>query len=401
MSHKTFLFYSLMKQQLFKNLSLLLTTVFFASCSLEDEYVAKQQYQQSSKYSIERKSLKELLQDQKFSTAFNKLPKQKTIITTPVTGRTVMEQDYGFTISENIPAQVMSTEYLTSYTFYISRSTPSIDFFENLVVQTDTLGTTKAYVVKYSLNTPVSYFAEHDSYIVDGQRELTSILYNANDANAKIQYVGDDDCTLYTLMCPYGHPHPASLVCIGEGQDVYWVSDNSNCAGSGNNSGDGGSTGDSGASNPGSDSGTGGSGNTGGTTGGEENNDGLVDPGTCKGCGGVVTVPLPELEEVVDPTDPCSKLKDLFNVPITPSLKDIIKNHLETDIAINPNGEKGAVINKDASGNYSRAILSPTSTNLIGIPTATAIPGLYTAIHTHPNDVFPMFSWSDIYVLYM
>ncbi|MGV7108172.1 hypothetical protein, partial [Flavobacterium sp. U410] len=157
--------------------------------------------------------------------------------------------------------------------------------------------------------------------------------------------------------------------------------------------------GNSGTGDSGSDSS--GGGNTGGTPGDEDYDDGLVDPKTCKGCGGVVTVPVPELEQVIDPTDPCSKLKDLFNVPITPSLKDIIQNHLETDIAINPNGEKGAVITKDASGNYSRAILPPTSTALIGIPTATTIPGLYVAIHTHPTFVtFPMFSWSDIYVLH-
>jgi uncharacterized membrane protein YgcG len=285
-----------MKQQLFKKLSLLFIGSILFSCSLEEEYVEKQQYQQTSKYSIERKSLQELLKNQKFSTAFSQLPKQDIKITGSIAGRTVMEQDYGFTISENIPAQVMSTKYLTSYTFHITRDIPAIDFFENLVIQTDTLGTTKAYIVKYSLDGAADYFAEHDSYIVDGQRELTSILYNANDAQAKIQYMGNDDCTIYTLMCPYGHPHPASLICIGEGQDVYWTYDSSNCGSGSGNTGDSGSGGDSGTGDSGSDSG--GGGNTGGTPGDEDYDDGLVDPKTCKGCGGVVTVPVPELEQV-------------------------------------------------------------------------------------------------------
>jgi hypothetical protein len=301
-----------------------------------------------------------------------------------------MEQDYGFTISESIPAQVMSTEYLTSYTFHITRDIPAIDFFENLVIQTDTLGTTKAYVVKYSLHGVTDYFAEHDSYIVDGGKELTPIMYNANDAQAKIQYMGDDDCTIYILMCPYGHPHPASLICIGEGQDVYWTYDSSNCGSGSGNTGDSGSGGDSGTGNSGSDSG----GNTGGTPGDEDYDDGLVDPKTCKGCGGVVTVPVPELEELDKDCALILKLQKDTN------FKSRMSSLIEPARAWSR--EKVNVVNENTN---------PTSTNNYTYVNSEGTPQSPTAeftlltnsagyIHSHYRKLGSVFSAGDLQYLY-
>ena len=386
-----------MKQQLFKKLSLLFIGSILFSCSLEEEYVEKQQYQQTSKYSIERKSLQELLKNQKFSTAFSQLPKQDIKITGSIAGRTVMEQDYGFTISESIPAQVMSTEYLTSYTFHITRDIPAIDFFENLVIQTDTLGTTKAYVVKYSLHGVTDYFAEHDSYIVDGEKELTPIMYNANDAQAKIQYMGDDDCTIYTLMCPYGHPHPASLICIGEGQDVYWTYDSSNCGSGSGNTGDSGG-GDGGTGNSGSDSS--GGGNTGGTPGDEDYDDGLVDPKTCKGCGGVVTVPVPELEEEEILVNPCKKIKKLKEK--IPSLTQALTDLSNTT---NQDHENGIFADETVTNTSTNPIQNmPNISNQGGSikPNLNPSNKYIMMAHTHDvsgstgNGTYSIFSWGDL-----
>ncbi|MGV7108158.1 hypothetical protein, partial [Flavobacterium sp. U410] len=201
------------------------------------------------------------------------------------------------------------------------------------------------------------------------------IMYNANDAQAKIQYMGNDDCTIYTLMCPYGHPHPASLICIGEGQDVYWTYDSSNCGSGSGNTGDSGSGGDSGTGDSGSDSG--GGGNTGGTPGDEDYDDGLVDPKTCKGCGGVVTVPVPELEELeqVDKDKtPCEKIIEQLNDSIFKTKENLINNSSafhalqESGFSQNLNGSFNLLT---ASGSYSLDI--PLTNNMIGF------------IHSHIN----------------
>lgn len=60
-------------------------------------------------------------------------------------------------------------------------------------------------------------------------------------------------------------------------------------------------------------------------------------------------------------------------------------------------GEGGIYLKKDASGNIISEIAPYTAGNYVPIKTGGTY---YSAIHTHPKDTFPMFSWTDIYVLY-
>lgn len=99
-----------------------------------------------------------------------------------------------------------------------------------------------------------------------------------------------------------------------------------------------------------------------------------------------------------DITDPCTKLKGLFApYPAGPNIKSIIQNQLQTDIPINPNGEKGASLIRNSAGVTGSSIIPPTISTFINIPAGGFV---YSAIHTHPNSAFPMFSWSDVYTLY-
>lgn len=99
-----------------------------------------------------------------------------------------------------------------------------------------------------------------------------------------------------------------------------------------------------------------------------------------------------------DITDPCVKLKGLFApYPTGPNIKSIIQNQLQTDIPINPNGEKGASLIRNSAGVTGSSIIPPTISNEIEIPAGGFV---YCAIHTHPNSAIPMFSWSDVYTLY-
>ncbi|MDR6967134.1 hypothetical protein J2X31_001141 [Flavobacterium arsenatis] len=210
------------------------------------------------------------MNDQKFSTAFSKMPKQKSNFPNAVAARTVMEQDYDFIISDDIPAKVITIESIVSYTFHISRENDPVensDSFENLIVLIDSLETAKAYILKYNMLSESVYVSQHDSYTIDAETELTPI--NFNDTQARISYISSDGCTVMTLMCPYGdHPHPAGGGCLEEDRgDLYWSSDSSNCRGGGG--GSSGSTGNPGSmpGNGDSNSGTSGGGNSNGGSG--------------------------------------------------------------------------------------------------------------------------------------
>jgi hypothetical protein len=93
---------------------------------------------------------------------------------------------------------------------------------------------------------------------------------------------------------------------------------------------------------------------------------------------------------------PCGKLKNLLKKP-QPDIKSTIINNLRPNINVNPNGEKAAYLQKLPNGTMGTTVSYPTTFGQIGIKTGS---NFYSAIHTHPKNRQPMFSWSDIYVLY-
>ena len=109
-------------------------------------------------------------------------------------------------------------------------------------------------------------------------------------------------------------------------------------------------------------------------------------------------VNCPVLEDTMVENTPCEKLKKLFAPsPIGPNIKSIIENELQTNIPVNPSGEKGALLRRNSGGGTGHIIIPPTDKNMIKI---TAGGYVYSAIHTHPNDTYPMFTWSDVFTLY-
>ncbi|MGV7108044.1 hypothetical protein, partial [Flavobacterium sp. U410] len=139
-----------------------------------------------------------------------------------------------------------------------------------------------------------------------------------------------------------------------------------------------------------------GGGNTGGTPGDEDYDDGLVDPKTCKGCGGVVTVPVPELEQVEVTITPCSELQKILN---TPYLLQAI-NSLET--YTNATKEWGYAIKTFPNSTTTEPphIIESDSEDPNKIKMGDYIGGdYYGAYHTHPKPstgVVPMFSHGDV-----
>lgn len=94
---------------------------------------------------------------------------------------------------------------------------------------------------------------------------------------------------------------------------------------------------------------------------------------------------------------PCKKLKDLFN-PSKINVKPLITGGMYDYINDSSKGEGGIYLKKDQSGNITSEIAPYTDKNQVPIKSG----GLYySAIHMHPKNTFPMFSWTDIYNLFL
>jgi len=66
----------------------------------------------------------ELFKDKQFQKAVSKIP-TKTQVSSLKTGKTVMEHEYGFTIEEFKPANVIETDSILSYTLLVTREQKS------------------------------------------------------------------------------------------------------------------------------------------------------------------------------------------------------------------------------------------------------------------------------------
>ena len=385
-----------MKHKLKKILLLyIISGTLFVSCSLEEEYL--KQDNANLKIKIERKTFHELMKEEKFNAAYTKISKQKNPISSSALGRTVMEAEYDFTIS-NIPAKVITYGNNISYNFHINRNVSNSNYFENLVVKVDSTTIPKAYIIKYILNSNPLFISEHNAYTLDAQTEITQINYN--DTEAKIEYY--DGCAVVTLWCPYDGPHPAGPECLNQRfDDLYWVRDTSGC-GDGLDSGGGGSSGPVDTTGGGGSSGpvdtTGGGGGTGGT--GDldtpHNDSGNNNP--------IVTAPVLELEEENEENneiDPCISLKetqktDKANInPILQNYKTNLYHFGENATRINKNNLSPQL---PISNNYSytQNVMPLSLDRSIDVPILSN--QTIIIIHTHPYPLtYSMFSWGDAY----
>ena len=154
-----------------------------------------------------------------------------------------------------------------------------------------------------------------------------------------------------------------------------------NLCGTGGGGGSG--TGSSSSGTGGSSSGTGSG--TSGQNGGLNSNGGILTTpvgGSGSGGGGVSS------------SKPCSKLKNLLD-PAKTNIKPRVTS-LHQAIPNMGSGETGEGFMKNPSGFYSSDTAPQTTANAIDMQSGI---NYYSGIHTHPLDTYPMFSFSDIFVL--
>lgn len=166
-----------MKQKL-KKLKLLLTIslagLLLYGCNVEEEKIDNSN---QPNVNVKHMKFEELIGQQKFQNAMAKRPKKGTgNASSSANGKTIMEQQYGFTIVER-EVNVVQTDSLTSYTMLITRDNSLPNELDNLVVQVDYQNIVKSYLFKYTSNSPIT---PENYYIAisQGQKTVEEIIYN-------------------------------------------------------------------------------------------------------------------------------------------------------------------------------------------------------------------------------
>jgi hypothetical protein len=151
------------------------------NCQKDDEHTFANDQQKSTAIQFKIKTLPELEDDLKFRTAIQKVTSSKKINSLNVLSRTVMEDQYGFSIDYTTIKEVNINNF-TSYTMLIRRDSTNVNFYENLVVQVNELDETLAYVVKYIPSSSESDNQSNENSLFKGETKITPITYNANES---------------------------------------------------------------------------------------------------------------------------------------------------------------------------------------------------------------------------
>lgn len=168
------------------NLTFISCFLFLTSCSIDEDLIKEENNKQKLK--IININFEELIQRKDFNNALSKIqPKKKTNLEL----RTIMEDQYGFTISD-FPAKVIEYENKTkSFTLLIIRDNIlNNNDFENLVIEIDSTDNVIAKIVKYKPFLPVKIISSNNIEF-HGDVELSAITYNSNQSNSSLKMVYD------------------------------------------------------------------------------------------------------------------------------------------------------------------------------------------------------------------
>ena len=127
---------------------------------------------------VTHEQFQNLMLQPEFLKAINKVPKK--IKTTSKNsfeeGKTVMEHNYGFTISQGLVNKIQR-DSLTTFTMHIVSDVPVADEIQNLIVQINNQNKIESWIIKYKVNVETLAVNE-ELAIKNGTFELTPIIYN-------------------------------------------------------------------------------------------------------------------------------------------------------------------------------------------------------------------------------
>lgn len=124
-------------------LSLVIAMIF--GCNAEEQVIKEHLHSQQTK--LTKVPLSELLLQEKFSTAYKKIPKKK-VVKYDIAGRSALEDQYGFTILD-APVNVIEKDGQTYYNILIVSDNNTDNKIENLIITTLSNQENEFYQVKY------------------------------------------------------------------------------------------------------------------------------------------------------------------------------------------------------------------------------------------------------------
>lgn len=384
-----------MKTQLKQFFILFLVAITFWRCDFEDDVSLEQENVTVGRYKVQNKTYNDLIGDEKISNLIQSYPSKEEIISKLATGRTIYSNENNFYVDtkKSVYIEDSETSY-SSYTFAVFRTTTdTTNYIENLVLSFPKEGYYQLTLLRYEVTAQQKQDIQNGVYVDLSNTTITKTVVEDTVFGAalssKFMLVQNGNCfTLISYSCTCENPED------GGGEEIWTFCEDE---------GGGGGSGSYGNGYSGSGEGNGGysgNGNGGGDPGNGNGSGGNPGGGGGSGGSGVVTTPIVlEADELITVEDPCNKLGDLFddNNGPTPNIDPFIINSLIPNIPVNPDGEKGIRIAKSADGTNVAAGITPTTETKIEIPIGGDI---YSAVHTHPNSAFPMFSVSDVYFLY-
>ncbi|WP_395055938.1 hypothetical protein [Flavobacterium sp.] len=360
-----------MKQKLKKHSKLLILFLFIAFCSCQKDFDEDINPQYQNKYVIKDYSFKQANRIPKFNKA-NREVTAKFEAFRSQNSSTSREIDTNFSIDSTTIREI-SAEGYTSYTMLVVREEPTVGYFENLVIEIDSLNQTKETLITYTPTLPIEYIEEDNAYAftgTSGKAALQTCIVCPGGDNGPNDNPDDGSDNGPSLQCDW------ALMCTGTltggtgpkhiaGPNCQQTFFEYTCSGIGGGGGGGGTP---------YHYGGGGGGST-------------PPPPTPTAGTTIVVPPLP---------DPCLSLSRLAD-PTKGNVNTAITN-LRREIPNNPDGEDGVSFQISANGlGYSNVNLPTSQDNSITIPRGLRI---YGAAHTHNNELEQIFSFNDLAILY-
>lgn len=299
----------------------------------------------NSQFKVSHKKYEDIIQEEKFNKALAKVNEVKSKASSS-TNRTVMEEQYGFTITD-MPVNVIENDTVTSYTLFITRDDNPANVIENLIVQVNNQNEIDAYILKYTSNE--NFYENYNMVDFQGTKSILPIVYNANetDENGKLMYY--ESCRDIRSWICYGPGHHSN----SDGCTMGFSITEQVCTTLSYDDGSGGG---------------GGGGGGAGIANGNNNTGGIAD---------VFTVPHTGHTNLNGDT-PCKKLKNRSNNTIfRQKFKD-----LNSNTRFNTNGETAYFETIDANNVKSFVFKQPyAGTHVVTIPSGT-----FSYMHVHNNE---------------
>ncbi|HLA57026.1 MAG TPA: hypothetical protein VK623_13055 [Flavobacterium sp.] len=361
----------------------LLAIILLSSCEIQEDIVKSETHEKK----FSEKPFKDLLLLKDFNAAYQKIEQTKN--NKNFAGRSALEDQYDFTISNTKPVKIIEVDNKTFYNILIERDSVHAAYFENLLIMMEKIDdedVMSAFILKYTPSEEYKLEVQSNPEMgFEGEITHTTILTErwisvCIMSSRMLCHGGSSGCNDY-------RGHTPTQNCIDNFHQCMWATEQMSCESTWTGGGDHGYGGDAGSTpigNP--ESGGGSSGGGGGTT--------VPDPPNDSGATIVEIAPINDVPTEQDNDfDPCNSLKQL----LSPQASNILPLLTEHQNQLTDTKEHGTVLNVNSNNVFSNYPCENATTNYVVQCEFTE--QSYGWIHTHYDGTQGMFSWGDMWAL--